>query len=375
MSSRTHLSSGSKMFSGTTIESLGKYPVARRFMAGFEGTKLPAAMRELLAQGLAGVTVYARNFTNIEELAGLNGEIRAAANGPVLIGMDQEGGTRFSLPAPFTQWPSPGQLGALGNASAVLDVARAIGRELSAVGCNLNFSPMLDLHTNPSSPVTMVRSFGADPALVGRMGAAFLKGLAETGVLGCAKHFPGHGDTYVDPHKSLPIFHGTAERLDQVELVPFAAAIAAGAATIMTAHILLPKIDAENPASLSRTMLTSTLRQRMNFQGLILADDLGMGAIAKRYTPGEAAVATFAAGTDIAMICHDETLIPEALSATTGAVEEGNLKFEEWILASRRINRVLGTISQTNANPLDVVGCAEHQALAKSLREKIARGN
>jgi beta-N-acetylhexosaminidase len=344
-------------------------------MAGFEGTTLPRGMRELLAQGLAGVAVYARNFTNIEELARLNEEIRAAANGPVLIGMDQEGGTRFSLPAPFTQWPSPSELGALGDENAVREIARAIGRELSAVGCNLNFAPMLDLHINPSSPVTMVRSFGADPALVGGMGAAFLAGHAETGVLGCAKHFPGHGDTFVDPHKNLPAFHGTAERLDQVELVPFAAAIAASVATIMTAHILLPKIDSEFPASLSRTMLTNTLRERMNFQGLILADDLGMGAITKRYTPSEAAVLTFAAGTDIAMLCHESALIPEALAATECALAGGKLSSEEWNRAGERIYRILATIGPPNKVSLDVVGCAEHQALATRLREKIARSN
>jgi beta-N-acetylhexosaminidase len=344
-------------------------------MAGFEGTTLPSAMRELLAQGLAGVAVYARNFTNIEGLTKLNEEIRAAANGPALIGMDQEGGTRFSLPAPFTQWPSPADLGALGDENAVREVARAIGRELSAVGCNLNFAPMLDLHINPSSPVTMVRSFSANPELVGRMGAAFLAGLSEAGILGCAKHFPGHGDTFVDPHKNLPVFHGTAERLDEVELVPFAAAIAAGAATIMTAHILLPQIDAEFPASLSRTILTSTLRERMKFQGLIVADDLGMGAITKRYSVGEASVATFSAGTDIAMLCHDTGLIPDAFLATTQAVEQGILCDGEWIAAAERIERVLSSVKHAKTNSLDVVGCAEHQELSARVREKIAREN
>jgi beta-N-acetylhexosaminidase len=369
MSSRTNVSSLAK------LESFGKFPVARRFMAGFEGTTLPSAMRELLAQGLAGVAVYARNFTNIEGLARLNEEIRAAANGSVLIGMDQEGGTRFSLPAPFTQWPSPAELGALGDENAVREIACAIGRELSAVGCNLNFAPMLDLHINPSSPVTQVRSFSPNPELVGRMGAAFLAGLSEEGILGCAKHFPGHGDTFVDPHKNLPVFHGTAERLDQVELIPFAAAIAAGTATIMTAHILLPKIDAEFPASLSRIMLKNTLRDRMNFQGLILADDLGMGAITKRYAVGEASVATFSAGTDIAMLCHDESLIPNAFAATTHAVEEGILCRGEWIASGERIERVLAGINQPKMNSLDVVGCAEHQELSARVREKIARGN
>ena len=369
------------MSTRTPRQALRQHSVARRFMVGFDGTTLPPAMRDLLAQGLAGVAVYTRNFTNIQELARLTNKIRRAANGPVLIGMDQEGGTRFSLPAPFTQWPSPTELGLLGDVKAVREVARAIGRELSAVGCNLNFAPMLDLHLNHCSPVTQVRSFGADPASVGRMGAAFLNGLAETGVLGCAKHFPGHGDTYVDPHKNLPLFHGEAERLAQTELVPFAAAIAAGAATIMTAHILLPKIDAEHPASLSRTMLTNTLRERMNFQGLILADDLGMSAITKRYAPGEAAVATFAAGTDIAMICHDGTQIPLALAATTRAVEEGKLSLEEWESAGERINRVLAGIGQPHATSpehatsLEAVGCAEHQALSTRVREQISRGN
>ena len=263
----------------------------------------------------------------------------------------------------------------MGDENAVREVARAIGRELSAVGCNLNFAPMLDLHINPSSPVTMVRSFGSDPGLVGRMGSAFLVGLAETGVLGCAKHFPGHGDTYVDPHKNLPVFHGTAERLDQVELVPFAAAIAAGAATIMTAHILLPNIDADFPASLSRTMLTNTLRERMNFQGLILADDLGMGAITKRFAAGEAAVATFTAGTDIAMLCHDSKLIPEALAATERALEEGKLSLEEWVAAGERIERVLATIGKSNKISLDARRLRGTSSTCSSATRKNARAD
>jgi beta-N-acetylhexosaminidase len=263
-------------------------------------------------------------------------------------------------------------MGALGDAEAVREVAHAMGRELAAVGCNLDFAPMLDLHLNPASPVTQVRSFGADAATVGRMGAAFLDGLAGTGVLGCAKHFPGHGDTQVDPHEDLPVFHGAAERLAQVELLPFAAAIAAGAPTIMTAHILVPKIDATRPASLSRPILTDLLRAQMGFTGLILADDIGMGAIAKRYPPGEAAVATFAAGADIAMICHDARQIPRALAASGRALEIGDLSLEEWEAAGKRIDRVVATSNQAPVGSLDVIGCAEHRALAASLRAKIS---
>jgi beta-N-acetylhexosaminidase len=293
-----------------------------------------------------------------------------AAGRPVLIGIDQEGGTRFSLPEPFTQWPSPSELGTLGDAAAVRDVARAIGRELAAAGCNLDFAPMLDLHLNPASPVTQVRSFGADPELVGRMGAAFLGGLGDTGVLGCAKHFPGHGDAQVDPHEDLPVFHGTEDRLSKVDLVPFAAAIAAGAPTIMTAHILLPKIDAERPASLSRTILTGILRERMGFRGLILADDLAMGAIATRYAVGDAVVAAFAAGTDIAMLCHDISQVEPAMVATVNALESGALSREEWAESGERIERTLATL-QPKSSSLDVIGCVEHRALAARVRARL----
>jgi beta-N-acetylhexosaminidase len=329
------------MSAPTPHEVLERFPVAGRFMVGFEGTSLPDAVRELLRQGLAGVALYPRNFTSIEGLSALTAEIRAAARGRVLIGMDQEGGTRFSLPAPFAQWPSPAKLGAAGHASAVRRAALEMGRELAAIGCNLDFAPMLDLHVNRASPVTQHRSYGSDPTLVGRMGAAFIAGLADAGVLSCAKHFPGHGDATVDPHEDLPVFQGTAERLAQAELVPFAAAIAASVPTIMTAHILLPKIDPERPASLSRRLLTDLLREEMQFKGIILADDLGMGAIARRFKPGEAAVQTFAAGTDIAMLCHDWSQVTPALAASARALEEGTLSLKEWQAAGKRINRVL----------------------------------
>ena len=164
------------------------------------------------------------------------------------------------------------------------------------------------------------------PDLVARMGVAFDRGLRSGGVLSCAKHFPGHGDAAVDPHLDLPVFEGTMERLESAELVPFAAAVAAGVPLMMTAHILLPQIDPENPASLSRTMLDGVLRRRMRFDGVILADDLGMGAIAKRYGPGEAAVRTLRAGTDIAMLCHDWSAVAPAIAAVRSAQAGGALR-------------------------------------------------
>src|SRR3984957_4920150 len=319
-------------------ESRPRDSVLTRFMLGFQGDFLPGELAEYLERGLAGVVLYQRNFANAGALRKLAADIRQAAAGrPVLIGIDQEGGTRFALPEPFTAWPSAQELGRLGDAAAVEQVGRAMAAELRAVGCNLNFASMLDLHVNPESPVTKDRSFGSDPHLVARMGEAFDRGLRSGGVLSCAKHFPGHGDAAVDPHLDLPVFTGTMERLESAELVPFAAAAAAGVPLVMTAHILLPKIDPENPASLSRMMLDGVLRQRMGYAGVILADDLGMGAIAKRYGAGEAAVETLLAGTDIAMLCHDWSVVAPAIAAVRSAQSDGRFDLIHWEASHERI--------------------------------------
>ncbi len=353
--------------------------VPAKFLLGFEGTSLPEELRALLAQGLTGVAIFHRNFTSLEGLRALTGEVRRAASRGVLIGIDQEGGTRFALKEPFTTWPTPTELGRLDDPPLVERMARAIARELRAVGCNLNFAPMLDLEVNPTSPVTAQRSFGADPRKVARLGAAFIRGLAGEGVLACAKHYPGHGDTSIDPHEDLPVFHGDMERLERAELVPFAEAVSAGVPIVMTAHILLSQIDPARPASLSRRMLAETLRQRLGFSGVVLADDLGMGAIAKRFGPGDAAVETFAAGGDVALLCHDWSAVRPAMEAVARARAGGRFSDAEWQASYQRIEKLCAAAAagMRETPALDVVGCAEHRALAAELRACVAasRGN
>jgi beta-N-acetylhexosaminidase len=346
--------------------------VLARFMLGFDGRVLPTELADYLARGLAGVVVYQRNFASAEELRTLTSTIREAAGRPVLIGIDQEGGTRFALREPFTSWPSAAELGRLGNAGAVEQVAGAMAAELRAVGCNVNFAPMLDLHVNAESPVTRDRSFGSDPRLLARMGVAFDRGLRSGGVLSCAKHFPGHGDAAIDPHLDLPVFAGTMERLESTELVPFAAAVAAGVPLVMTAHILLPQIDRENPASLSRKMLDGVLRRGMRFNGVILADDLGMGAIAKRYGPGDAAVRTLRAGTDVAMLCHDWSAVSPAIAAVRQANRDGRFDAVEWRESLARIDRARDLAnSRESAPPLTMLGSAAHLRLAEKIRAQL----
>src|ERR1700732_1634490 len=269
--------------------------VLEKLILGFPGRQLPDQLRDLLAQGLGGVALFPRNFRGAAELQSLSAEIRRAASQPALIGIDQEGGTRFLLPEVFTKWVSPEELGKLDGEELVEEQAAALARELRSVGCNLNFAPMLDLHVHPNSPVTLGRSFGSVHGEVSRWGAAFARGLAKEGILACAKHFPGHGDATVDPHLDSPIFRGDLKRLMSTELVPFMELISAKVPMIMTAHIFLPEIDAEFPASLSRKILCGILRDAP-FDGVILADDLAMGALAKVRAPAESAVLAFQAG-------------------------------------------------------------------------------
>jgi beta-N-acetylhexosaminidase len=350
--------------------------VLKHFLLGFDGTSLPDELRALLEGGLAGVALYARNFTSVDELRALTREIREAAGGPVLIGIDQEGGTAFSLPEPFTQWPSPADLGRLDDPEVVARVAQAMALELRAVGVNLNFAPMLDLHVNPASPVTRGRSFGANPHRVARLGAAFIRGLwNEGGVLPCAKHFPGHGDATADPHEDLPVFHGDASRLDSRELVPFAAAIDAAAPCVMTAHIMLPRIDPAGPASLSRKMLQTVLRERMGFSGVILADDLGMGAIRKRYGVGEAAILSLHAGTDLVMLCHDQSLAGEAIGAVERAFSENGINEELWRESALRLQALKAMAAHAEdlakQTPPHLVGSDSHRELSSGIRARL----
>jgi beta-N-acetylhexosaminidase len=356
--------------------------VLERFMLGFPGRELSEELTQLLAGGLAGVAIYPRNFRDVAELSRLTRAIRQAAARPVLIGIDQEGGTKFSLGEPFTPWPSPAELGLLRNPSLVENLARAMARELRAAGVNLNFAPMLDLATNPNSPVTSGRSFGSEPHHVAQMGCAFLRGLQAEGVLACAKHFPGHGDAAVDPHLDLPRFDGARERLMAQELLPFSSAIKAGVQAIMTAHILIPRIDSDSPASLSCELLQSILRKQLAFDGIILADDLGMGAVARHYKIGESVVKILQAGTDIAMLCHDWTIVAPALEAVAEALSgtEQQAKIDARLTAQSRarieqLRHRLCEIEKVDSPPLDVIGCREHRALAAEIRTRINEAN
>ncbi|MBA3964811.1 MAG: beta-N-acetylhexosaminidase, partial [Nitrospirales bacterium] len=190
---------------------------------------------------------------------------------------------------------------------------------------NMNMAPVLDIHTNPSNPIIGDRAFGTEPEQVCLMGAATLAGLHDHRVLACGKHFPGHGDTSTDSHVELPVVHATLERLESVELKPFRYALARGLQAMMTAHVHYPALDPTNPATLSSIILTDMLRQQMGFSGVILSDDLEMGAIVNHSAVGEAAVRSLQAGVDMLLVCKTLGLATDTIKAVCGAVESNVL--------------------------------------------------
>jgi beta-N-acetylhexosaminidase len=316
--------------------------VGQLLMAGFDGQALPIELKSLSREfGLGGVVLFARNIAEPEQVAELCYEAaRLVPDLPVWVGVDQEGGRVARLKAPFTEWPPMASLGRSGDVGLAERFARALASELSAVGVSLDYAPVLDVHTNPRNPVIGDRALSDTPGEVARLGGAIIRALQAEGIAACGKHFPGHGDTSADSHLELPLVEHPIERLREVELVPFKAAIAAEVASIMTAHVLLPALDEERPATFSKRIVSGVLRGELKFEGLILSDDLEMKAVADRYAVPAAAVMAIEAGCDGLLMCGgDHSLQAAALEALIHAAEQQQLRlarFEEALARHRR---------------------------------------
>jgi beta-N-acetylhexosaminidase len=272
------------------------------------------------------VILFRRNTPSVEAVHALATEIleRTAAHDPgPFISVDQEGGRVVRIPSPAIQLPPMRELGDVGDADLVRRAARAVALELAALGVNLNFAPVLDVDTNPDNPVIGDRSFGRDPELVAKLGAAFATGLEENGVLSCGKHFPGHGDTAVDSHLDLPIVRVSKERLDAVELVPFRAA-SKSVSSLMTAHVVFEALDTGVPATQSHKILVDILRREIGYTGLVFSDDLEMRALADRETVEESALKAIRAGCDVLLVCKSFELAERAHSALVKEAEKND---------------------------------------------------
>lgn len=306
----------------------------------FEGTAPPDWVRRRLAGGLGGVVLFSRNIADAAQLATLTAALKAE-NPDVVIAVDEESGdvTRLDVER-GSRRPGNLALGYVDDPALTEAVAADIGGQLAAAGITMNYAPTADVNNNPANPVIGVRSFGADTLLVARHTAAWVRGLQSTGVAACAKHFPGHGDTGVDSHHGLPLIEADLSRLDEVELPPFQAAIDAGVRAIMTAHLLVPALDLDRPATMSRAVLVDLLRDRLGFTGLVVTDAIEMASVAQKYGLARAAVLALAAGADA--ICvggenYDEGVAVLLRDSIVDAVQSGALPEERLAEAASRV--------------------------------------
>lgn len=277
----------------------------------------------------AGIILFKRNQTlGPQRLSQLISECQELAAGelgrPLLVAIDQEGGTVTRLEAPFTQLPGQRRMGQEMDEDQVFELGQTSGRELAEIGVNMNLAPVLDLARGPES-FMFERSFGPDPERAARLGLALIAGHRDQGVACCAKHFPGIGRLRLDPHRLLPWVRETAQEIEAEDLLPFRRVIEAGVDAVMSAHVVYTAWEERLPATLSSRVMTGLLRLRLGFDGLVLSDDLEMGAITRGWGLDRAAVLSLQAGVDINLVCEHEDKIRQCHQAVAEALESGGL--------------------------------------------------
>jgi beta-N-acetylhexosaminidase len=354
--------------------------IGQLLIAGFDGTQLPVELKSIVAEfGLGGIILFARNIVEPEQVADVAAEAaRLVPDLPLWVSVDQEGGRVARLKAPFTEWPPMAALGRSGDLALAARFAKALAAELLAVGISLDYAPVLDIHTNPNNPVIGDRALAEKPERVAAIGSAVIRAFQEEGLAACGKHFPGHGDTSADSHLELPLVEHPPDRLRAVEFEPFRAAIQAQVATIMTAHVHVPSLDEEHPATLSHAIVTGILRNELGYEGVIISDDLEMKAIARTYEVPSAAVMAIEAGCDAVLICSgDHATQAASLEALVHAVEDERLRPS---LVDDALKRQMRAKERLLAAPVasralrgkalrQLLGRDEHQAIAHEMRQ------
>lgn len=313
-----------------------RHSAAQLLTVGFFEQYLSDSLKTLIDAGVSGVVLFARNIDTPEQVAELIRDIKSYAGRPIYVGLDQEGGLVQRLRQGFTRIPPMRALGSIGDVDLARRLGRLVGRELRAVGIDVNYAPILDVDTNPNNPIIGNRSFSRDAHLVGQLGVALGEGLESAGVASCGKHFPGHGDTEQDSHQELPRLNHAMARLNEVELVPFRSWVKAGLASVMTAHVIFEPLDAKYPATMSRRVLHGILREQMGYEGLIITDDIEMKAIADHYGYDEAAIRGVDAGVDNFLCCHTAEVAHQIINTIAKGVDSGRVDRARLEDANRR---------------------------------------
>lgn len=357
--------------------------IGQHIFIGLSGHSLTNDEKKFIIENnIGGICLFGRNVDSPQQVRELCAELQdlrfqQADKAPLFIGIDMEGGRVHRLKAPFTKWPALKLLGDLDAPTVSYNFANAMGRELRAVGINLDFAPCVDIFTNPNNTVIGDRSLSMDPEVVAKHASALVRGYIKADIITCAKHFPGHGNTLIDSHEDLPVENLDYQTLDHRELIPFKRAFKSRVDMVMTSHIKFSKIDPDWPVTLSEKFVTDIIRNELRYRGLVISDDLGMKAMTSHYGLEEVPVRALQAGVDLLLYCNDPEVPPQALEAILTATAQGSLNPER--LASSH-QRILDFKNQKIKNPeplsLDevqnIVGSEAHLALADAISKGIA---
>ncbi len=331
----------------------------------------------IIKNNIGGVILFARNIESPAQVYELITSIQNVRHKtrdklPLFISVDMEGGRVMRFKAPFTQWPAVGKLGQIDSTSLAFKFGLGMATELKAVGINLNFAPCVDVLTNPKNTVIGDRALSVDPENVAKLASALVRGYIKGGVIPCAKHFPGHGNTMIDSHDDLPVEPADLQRLLEVELVPFKKVFRARLDLVMTSHLKFPKIDPEWPVTLSEIFLQQILRKELRYRSLVISDDLDMKALTNNYAVAQIPVRALQAGCDILLYCNEFDHPQIAINAIEKALKEHKLTAKQ---IDESYNRVVTLKKDVLSEPdpqafakiSSLIGSSENQRLAQAI--------
>ena len=313
--------------------------IGQMIITGFNGSEYNDDMDRLINEyKVGGVILFARNIEDSNQMIDLTRALQENNNNlPLFISIDEEGGRVSRLPDDVEKFPSAFTIGLINDQQIAYENGKEIGYTLKRLGINLDYAPVLDIYSNENNTVIGDRAFGTEESIVSKMGIATMKGIEDAGVIPVIKHFPGHGDTEVDSHYGLPIVYKTLEELRNFEFIPFVKAIKNGCDVIMVSHIILNEIDSSNPASLSKIVINDILRRDMNFDKVVITDDMSMGAITSIMSIEEACIKSIEAGCDILLLGNAYEEIEQVINSIKLKLYNGEISEEQINKSVKRI--------------------------------------
>lgn len=343
---------------------------AEMLCVGLKRAEVDDRTRRLLDHGISGVLLYGMKLPGAVETHELIHLLKQRAGRPIFVAVDQEGGARSMLQNGFTRFPPLADIGREDDLLLTRQIGEVLGTELRAVGIDMTLGPVLDIATNPDNPIIGNRAFSSNPVKVARLAAAMAMGLQNQRVAACGKHFPGHGDTELDSNLELPVLNHRVERLENVELLPFEAAVSARFAAMMVAHILFPALDPVHPTSISRPILYGLLRQKLGYRGMVMSDDIDMGALRKGFSHEMVAHRGIEAGIDVFLCARRPESAESMIKAIAQGVDDGTIVPERVEAARRRIQALLHRYCRpVDAHAaLEQVGSTAHARILERVR-------